>query len=99
METLTHDWRIEEREYDRQEQRRGRRHAYERLDPRRTALVVVDLVPFFVEEMPYARGVVPRVNTIATALRGAGTASECRRRSSAVSRTPASTRVVKPDST
>ena len=72
METLTHDWRIEEREYDRQEQRRGRRHAYERLDPRRTALVVVDLVPFFVEEMPYARGVVPRVNTIATALRGAG---------------------------
>ena len=62
MEALTHDWRIEEREYARQEQRRGRRHAYERLDPRRTALVVVDLVPFFVEEMPYARGMVPRVN-------------------------------------
>ena len=72
METLTHDWRIEEREYARHEQRRGRRHAYEHLDPRRTALVVIDLVPFFVEEMPYARGVVPRVNTIATALREAG---------------------------
>ena len=71
VEPLTHDWQIEEREYARQEQRRGRRHAYERLDPARTALVVVDLVPFFVEEMPYARGIVPRVNRVATALRGA----------------------------
>ena len=72
VDALSHDWRIEEREYARQEQRRGRRHAYERLDPRRTVLVVVDLVPFFVEEMPYARGIVPRVNAIATALRAAG---------------------------
>src|SRR6476661_9145228 len=71
-DTADHAWLVEEREYARHEARRGRRHAYERLDPRRTALVVVDLVPFFVEEMPYARGVVPRVNTIATTLRGAG---------------------------
>jgi nicotinamidase-related amidase len=71
-ETLTHAWHIEEREYARQEQRRGRRHAFETLDPRRTALVVVDLVPFFVEEMPYARGIVPRVNRLASALRAAG---------------------------
>ena len=51
---LVHDWRIEEREYARQEQRRGRRHAYEHLDPHPTALVVVDVVPFFVEDNPYA---------------------------------------------
>jgi hypothetical protein len=41
-EHALHDWFIEQREYDRQESRRGRRHAYGSLDPRRTALVVVD---------------------------------------------------------
>jgi nicotinamidase-related amidase len=35
-----HAWRIEQREYDRQESRRGRRHAYLGLEPARTALVV-----------------------------------------------------------
>lgn len=67
-----HDWVIEEREYRRQEARRGRRHAYEHLDPRRTALVVIDLVPFFVQESAYCRGIVPSVNAIATELRNAG---------------------------
>lgn len=36
-----HDWQIEAREYARHESRRGRRHAYERLVPSRTAVVVV----------------------------------------------------------
>lgn len=67
-----HDWFIEEREYRRHEERRGRRHAYEHLDPRRTALVVVDLIPFFVDESEYARGIVPRVNELAAAVRDAG---------------------------
>jgi len=67
-----HDWLIEPREYARQESRRGRRHAYESLDPARTALVVVDLVSFFVEEMPYARGIIPNVNRLAAGLRAAG---------------------------
>jgi hypothetical protein len=39
-----HAWRIEPREYARQEERRGRRHAYESLDPVRTALIVIDMV-------------------------------------------------------
>ncbi|MFF2618777.1 hypothetical protein [Kitasatospora sp. NPDC058046] len=47
-----HDWVIPEREYARQEQRRGRRHAYTWLEPARAALVVVDMVPFF--DRPYA---------------------------------------------
>jgi nicotinamidase-related amidase len=34
--------------------------------------VVVDLVPFFVEQNEYAHGVVPQVNALATALRDAG---------------------------
>jgi nicotinamidase-related amidase len=69
---VEHDWSIEEREYLRQEERRGRRHAFGSLDPVRTALVVVDLVAFFVEENDYARGIVPRVNELADALRAAG---------------------------
>jgi nicotinamidase-related amidase len=68
----THQWFIEPREYARQEQRRGRRHAYEQLDPPRTALVVVDLVSFFVAQNPYARGIVPHVNRLASGLRSAG---------------------------
>lgn len=67
-----HAWFIEEREYARHEARRGRRHAFEHLDPRSTALVLLDIVPFFVRESAYVRGTVPRVNALATALRTAG---------------------------
>lgn len=69
---MQHDWSIDEREYLRQEQRRGRRHAFESLDPARTALVVVDLVAFFIDENDYARGIVPKVNDLAHRLRRAG---------------------------
>jgi nicotinamidase-related amidase len=71
-EPRTHAWHIEEREYLRHEQRRGRRHAFERLWPERTALVVIDMVPFFVAEMEYGRGIVPNVNRLAGCLREAG---------------------------
>ncbi|MGN6300989.1 MAG: cysteine hydrolase family protein [Angustibacter sp.] len=67
-----HEWFIEQREIDRQVSRRGRVHAYEHLDPRTTALVVVDIVPFFVEESAYVRGIVPTVNQLATRLRALG---------------------------
>lgn len=67
-----HAWRIEQREYDRQESRRGRRHAYLTVDPARTALVVVDMVPFFVEENEYTFGIVPNIARLADAVRGAG---------------------------
>lgn len=71
-EAMVHDWRIAPREVARHESRRGRRHAYEQLDPQRTALVVVDMVAFFVVENPYCRGIVPNINRIAGALRDAG---------------------------
>lgn len=69
---MLHEWRIDPAQYERHEQRRGRRHAFETLDAARTALVVVDLVPFFVDENPYAAGVIPNVNRLAAALRSAG---------------------------
>lgn len=65
-------WKIEAREHERHEARRGRRHAFASLDPRRTALVAIDIVPFFVRESAYVRGIMPRVNVLADALRGAG---------------------------
>lgn len=42
---MVHDWKIPDREYARQDDRRGRRHAFEHLDPNTTALVVVDMTP------------------------------------------------------
>jgi nicotinamidase-related amidase len=67
-----HAWRIDPAQYARHEARRGRRHAFERLDPARTALVVVDMIPFFVDENPYCRGIIPNIAVLADALRSAG---------------------------
>ena len=51
---------------------RGRRHAFESLNPTTTALVVVDMVPFFVAHSASARGIVPDIQLLGTALRSAG---------------------------
>ncbi|UUZ57886.1 hypothetical protein [Nocardioides sp. B-3] len=67
-----HDWAIEEREIRRHVSRRGRQHAFEVIEPARTALVVIDIVPFFAHESPYVRGIVPNVNALADGLRAAG---------------------------
>lgn len=67
-----HNWRIEPREYTRQESQRGRRFAYPNLDPRATALVVIDMVPFHVADNTYCRGIVPNINSLAEELRSAG---------------------------
>ena len=71
MRGKLHDWRIEDREYARQEERRGRRHAFEVLEPARTALVVIDMVRFFVSGSSYCLGIVPNISGIAAALRAA----------------------------
>ncbi len=67
-----HRWFIDPKQYERHEQRRGRRHAFETLTPTNTALVVVDMVPFFVDANAYTRGIVANVNRLARALRDAG---------------------------
>lgn len=69
---MAHAWKIAEREYARQLERRGKLHAFESLDPATTALVVVDMVPFFSRENPYCQAVIPNINALTGALRAAG---------------------------
>jgi ureidoacrylate peracid hydrolase len=57
--------------------RRGSPHAFERIEPAHTALIVVDLQNGFMApgqpaEMPVARAIVPNVNRLAEATRKAG---------------------------
>src|ERR1700758_5451002 len=58
--------------------RRGKAHVYENLDPRRTALIVVDLQNGFMDEevaiayVPTALEIVPNVNKLAAAVRRTG---------------------------
>ncbi len=57
--------------------RAGRQHPYDTLDPRKTALVVIDMqnhfmAPGFIAETPMARQIVPNVNRLAQALRDMG---------------------------
>ncbi len=59
------------------ERRGGRDHVFAELDPRRTALLVVDMQNVFVAldapgEVPVARAIVPNINRLAAALRRAG---------------------------
>src|SRR5262245_36323259 len=68
-EPKLHDWHIEPREYERQIERRGRKHAFERLDPGRTALVVIDMISFFVGESGYCLGIVPNIARLADVVR------------------------------
>ncbi|MBB4965158.1 isochorismatase family cysteine hydrolase [Saccharothrix violaceirubra] len=72
MEAKMHVWYLEEPEYARHERRRGRRFAYTSLVPERTALIVVDMVPFFVAGSPYCMGILPNIDRLATVVRDAG---------------------------
>ena len=58
-------------------QRRGRLHAYEEIEPARTALVVIDMQNVWVKEgqpayTPCCQGIVPNINRLAAATRRAG---------------------------
>lgn len=57
--------------------RRGKRHAYDRFEAHRTALLVIDMQNYFVApgqlgEIPMARAIVPNVNRLAREIRNAG---------------------------
>lgn len=57
--------------------RRGRVDWFDRLDPARTALIVIDMQTAFCApgapaEVPLARSIVPAINRLSTALRGLG---------------------------
>ena len=57
---------------------RGRRHAFEHLQPERTALVVIDMQNSWVEagfsplHIPGTIDIIPNINALASAVRGAG---------------------------
>ena len=57
---------------------RGRRHAFEELHPERTALLVIDMQNAWVEpgfsplHIPATRDIIPNINALAAAARGAG---------------------------
>jgi ureidoacrylate peracid hydrolase len=62
---------------DRVVARRGRLHLFERLDPKKTALLVIDMQNAFVApgapvEVPKAREIVPNINRLAAELRKRG---------------------------
>lgn len=59
--------------------RRGRLHLFDTFDPRRTALIVIDMQPAFVAcgapaEVPAARGILEPINLFAAELRARGAA-------------------------
>lgn len=72
-----HDVRIRDAIVRRVLERRGRLHLFDRLDARRSALLVVDMQNAFVApgapvEVPAARAIVPAINRLAAALRQRG---------------------------
>lgn len=52
--------------------KRGRLNVFDSFDPKRTALVVIDMQNFFVEEVETAQSIVPNINRLARTMRDAG---------------------------
>lgn len=72
-----HPVQISQKILDANLRRRGRVHAIESIDPKKTSLVVIDmtnawLVPGMSCEIAEARSIIPNINRIAAALRAAG---------------------------
>lgn len=62
---------------ERMQRRRGHLHVFERLEPKKTALVVIDMQRAFLDigapsETPVAREIVPNINRLATVVRATG---------------------------
>jgi nicotinamidase-related amidase len=67
-----HDSTLPRWAVDKMARRRGRRYAFETIDPPRTALVVVDLMQSYIAQTPCAASIVKPVTRIANSLRNAG---------------------------
>jgi ureidoacrylate peracid hydrolase len=52
--------------------KRGRLEVFDKFDPKRTALLIVDMQNFYVEEVETARSIVPNINRLASACRAKG---------------------------
>jgi nicotinamidase-related amidase len=69
---MTHKLRIPDYVRERILAKRGRLNVFDRLDPARTALVVIDMQNYFVAEVETAVGICPNINRLADALRAQG---------------------------
>ena len=72
-----HKIAIAKAQTDRLQMRLGKLHPFDAIDPRKTALVVVDMQNYFVKqghqgEVPLAREIVPNINRLAAELRARG---------------------------
>ena len=69
---MPHPLTIPQYVIDRIMAKRGRLTVFDRFDPRRTALVVIDMQNFFVAEVATARSIVPNINRLANVTRARG---------------------------
>jgi ureidoacrylate peracid hydrolase len=72
-----HEIKISQATIDAVTRRTGRRHPFDTIDPRKTALVVIDMqnhfmAPGYMAETPAAREIVPAVNKLAAGVRAMG---------------------------
>ncbi len=72
-----HEMGVRRHIVDRVMARRGQYHLFDRLDPARTAFVIIDMINMFVEpgapaEVPASRGIVGNINRLTEKLRGLG---------------------------
>ncbi len=54
--------------------KRGRLRVFDRFEPRETALVVIDMQRFYVQDVPPAIAIIPTINRLAAAMRARGSA-------------------------
>ena len=69
---MPHDVQIPQYVIDRIMAKRGRLHVFEAFDAPKTALVVIDMQKFFVNDVPTAQSIVPNINRLADAVRERG---------------------------
>lgn len=72
MPIPTHDNRLPQSAVEKVTQRRGRRYAFETIDPIKTALCVIDVTNAFLKGTPTTASIIDPIDRIAGALREAG---------------------------
>ena len=69
---MPHELKIPDYVIERIMAKRGRLHVFDRFDPSKTALVVIDMQNFFVAEVDTAKSICPNINRLAAAVRARG---------------------------
>ncbi len=67
-----HPFELPQYVIDRVMAKRGRLNVFDRFEPKKTALLVIDMQNFYVAEVPTARAIVPNINRLADAMRSRG---------------------------